>query len=278
MDKDKKDLQNIIKYYFSSLTARRCSFLYTGITKSFSEFILCNLEPDKLVKFCDATLAFHIVSVKQPDHIKSIKHFFQFIGLTNNEPYITKVTTILSKLNKVKFDFDQIELKKDNAGIIYYEDEEKGKVAIAWPNIIFQCIQMLNKFYDKYNLLTADNDTLQKICPVAMDIIVEDLNKAGVVIKSLDTSEYKNPDGTNMFEEKLIQKFDICLMDGADIISTKEVFKKADDESICRLLTWVRDGYIEYISTYETPTHQVVSIRPHVRYYIKQNMQKRKKK
>jgi hypothetical protein len=267
---EQKQLIKLSKFYFSSLSGRKGAYLYLGISDSPNTFILSNQKPDELVKFCDATLSLHILKIHDSEDLNSIKSIFKYMGIhTKKTQMVVHITKVLSYLVECKGDLESMEIHTDELGIIYRKNaKDDSPIPLAWPLIIFQATTTLGRYYENYKAINT-NELDYITYPIALDSM-KDKNLhviKGSLVDYLDKlKEYNKEYGS---EQLKTETFEIYLMDGLETVATKETFKAYKDPVVCNLITWVKDGYIEYVSLFSAPNVTVISTRPHMKYYPK---------
>jgi hypothetical protein len=261
----------IIKQYFSSLTARKTSLMYVGILKN-NQIILANLDPDKMVRYCEASLSLHILSIKKKHIQKYVKEIIDYLGIPSG-PYVICINDYISYLNKIKFDLNvPSTIKSNDSGIYYYTADNDKKKVLAYPIVMYSVVSFLTNISDNIdNILKYINDEEDLIVYNRINLLDKN-NGTGVFKVQIHLDSFKDKDGNNTFDVKGKKTIDINMFDGLETISVKEFIKKFKEEnSSLDLIACSLKGTscIEYISVYEDNNIMAISTRPHNRLYIK---------
>jgi hypothetical protein len=267
---EQKQLIKLSKFYFSSLSGRKGAYLYLGVSDSSNTFILSNQKPDELIKFCDATLSLHIVKIHNSDDLNAIKSIFKHVGIdTKKTQMVVHITKVLSYLVECGGDLESMEIYTNDIGIIYRKSPKDGShVPLAWPLIIFQAVTVLNRYYEMYKAINSD-----ELEHITYPITIEQMKDKNLHVIKCSMRDYidkfKKYNEECDIKDLKNEEFEIYLMDGLETVATKETFKAYKDSIACNLITWAKDGYIEYVSLFSAPNVTVISTRPHMRYYPK---------
>lgn len=241
--KEQKAYKDAIKTIFSSLTARRCRFVYINILDDPNILIFTNGDRVEFGKFRSIELGIHVVILKDK-YLEYFNKFKSSIGISNlDKPYMLIPSDYLSLSNKAKKDstLDVIEEGGNIFSILNLNDENNTteKKLIGSPVSSINILHLLKSFSSTLLESTTRDD-----------IVYQDIDRdTPVVGGQLIVLDVDKPN-----------KWKAILLEGVGTPSHKEFTKKTEGEYKLGILPI--DAGINVFTKFTNEYLEVYSIKP----------------
>lgn len=241
--KEQKVYKDAIKTIFSSLTARRCRFVYINILDDPNILIFTNGDRVEFGKFRSIELGIHVVILKDK-YLEYFNKFKSSIGISNlDKPYMLIPSDYLSLSNKAKKDstLDVVEEGGNIFSILNLNDENNTteKKLIGSPVSSINILHLLKSF----SSTLLDSTTRD-------DIVYQDIDRdTPVVGGQLIVLDVDKPN-----------KWKAILLEGVGTPSHKEFTKKTEGEYKLGILPI--DAGINVFTKFTNEYLEVYSIKP----------------
>lgn len=241
--KEQKAYKDAIKSIFSSLTARRCRFVYINILDNPNILIFTNGDRAEFGKFRSIELGIHVVVLKDM-YSEYFDKFKSTLGISSlSKPYMLIPSDYLSLSNKAKKDstLDVVEEGGSIYSILHLNDENNTteKKLIGSPVSSINILHLLKSF----STTLLDSTTRD-------DIVYQDIDRdAPVVGGQLIVFDVDTP-----------KKWKAILLEGIGTPSHKEFTKKTEGEYKLGILPV--DAGINIFTKFSNEYLEVYSIKP----------------
>lgn len=263
ISKEDKPFIEWVKRYFSSLTARRCPFIYFNVFENKNVVLLTNTEGKLFNVFSAGELSFHIIEFKQNlDYLNRLK---ELLLVGENSIELRKIPTWLSWVNKCGLEPVVVfHCAVKNVFVISHIDfadrEYKPKQIIGIKYDEYIMASILIKWATYFSKIEKEFTTYIEV-PVDKTPKMENI----LLFEPIDLSEFIR-DGEHIY--KNCKPLNIISFDGFSTPSLKEFINKTKTE-----YTYIRRLWLESVNCLRTMTYfeddlvKIRSSRPNMGWY-----------